>query len=169
MTTEMGPRDVDLSLSERVAAHGTRLTARLMSSTHDDMAIRFTPSTATLSLSGESKHSGERFNRGLLVGLVYTLNLMFVITAVGLAGEAMIFAAELAPWLGTVAVVPFLVIAIFGALVGVGSAELLTDTDVIDHTTEPAPDAVDELKERYVAGDLDDAELEREAAEVWER
>jgi uncharacterized membrane protein len=45
---------------------------------------------------------------------------------------------------------------------------LLTDSDVIDHTTEPAPDAVDELKDRYVAGDLDDAELEREAAEVWE-
>ena len=37
MTAEMGPRDVDLSLSERFAAHGTRYTTRLLASTQDDL------------------------------------------------------------------------------------------------------------------------------------
>jgi len=169
MTTEMGPRDVDLTLSERVAAHGTRYTTRLVASTQDDLSIRFTPSTATLSLSGESEHRGDAFNRGLLVASVCMVNIMLAFGAVGIAGEAMTAAAEVSQWLGLVSIVPFVLVATVGLVFGLGSAGLLFEIDVIDHTTEPAPDAVGELKERYVAGDLDDAELEREAAEVWER
>jgi uncharacterized membrane protein len=61
-------------------------------------------------------------------------------------------------------------IATFYALVNVVALQGLSQKiSVVDHTTEPAPDAVDELKERYVAGEIDDTELEREAAEVWER
>src|SRR6056297_604607 len=102
MTTEMGPRDVDLSLAERVAAHGTRITARMVAATQDDLSIRFTPSTATLSLSGESEYSGEGFNRGLLVGTLCTLNLMLAFGGIAMAAELSSLAAEVSQWLGLV-------------------------------------------------------------------
>ena len=169
MTTEMGPRDVDLSLSERFAAHGTRYTTRLLSSSGDDVSLRFTPSTATLSVSGESEHSGDVYRRGILVSLLYMINLLFA----GLVGSVSLNTVDLAssvgPWLVLAVSVPALFVTCAALLFAFGSIGLLTETDVVDHTTEPAPDAVDELKDRYVAGDLDDAEFEREAAEVWER
>ena len=169
MTTEMGPRDVDLSLSERFAAHGTRYTTRLLSSMGDDVSLRFTPSTATLSVSGESEDSGDAYRRGILVSTVYMLNLLFGLALALMPLDVISAAAEVGPWLMLAATGPALFVTSVGLVFAMGTAGLITQTDVIDHTTEPAPDAVDELKERYVAGDLDDAELEREAAEVWER
>ena len=33
---------------------------------------------------------------------------------------------------------------------------------VVDHTTEPLPDDLDDLKQQFVDGDLDDSEFERQ-------
>jgi hypothetical protein len=51
----------------------------------------------------------------------------------------------------------------------IGSIELTSKIDVLDHTTEPAPEELDELKAEFVDGEIDEQELDERAAEVWER
>jgi uncharacterized membrane protein len=51
----------------------------------------------------------------------------------------------------------------------IGSASVASKIDVVDHTTEAPPDAIDELQQQYVAGDIDADELERQAEAVLRR
>ena len=168
MTAEFGPRDVDLSLMERVAAHATRYSTKLFS----DMAnitLRFNPEQATLSLSGESQHPGEGFNRGLLVGLLYLLNLMLSVSVALAAAEAVSVGASTGPVVATIIAIPALFVVFGSMLVALGSIRLIQKTDVIDHTTEPEPEALAELREQFVDGEIDERELAARVEEVWER
>jgi uncharacterized membrane protein len=166
MTVEMGPRDVDLGLRERFAGQFIRFWAWAVGVVSDDVDLRFRVPTATLILSGESEHSGDEYERGSLAATLISVNEMAMMAVMAYSGIGTM-SLTAAP---SVAIAFLLLIAACVAGVSlVGSASLTTSINVIDHTTEPAPDAVDELKERYVAGEIDDAELEREAAEVWER
>jgi len=169
MTTEMGPRDVDLTLSERFASRITRYVVPLVSEMSDTVSIRFDPRRATLSLSGESDHAGDAFNRGLLVGLVYLLNMLLTLAVLSLAAEAAQAATEISTILALAVGIPFLFVSGAGVAFAMGTAGLLFKTDVVDHTTEPAPDALDDLQQQYVDGEIDEAELGKRTAEVWER
>ena len=168
MTVEMGPRDVDLSLDERFAARITQHVTPL-TGLSDSVSVRFDPRRATLSLSGESEYTGDEFKRGLLVALVYLFNVMLAVCTILLTAEAAEFAAETSPVLGAAALVPFLFLSLTGITFAFGSLGLMFKTDVIDHTTEPAPEEIQDLKEQFVGGEIDKDELGERAAEVWER
>ena len=168
MTAEFGPRDVELGLMERVAAHATRYSTRLFSHMAN-ITLRFNPERATLSLSGESQHPGDGFNRGLLVGVVYLLNVMLSM-AVGLvAAETVSVGASTAPIATAVIGIPALFVIVGSMLVGLGSISLIQKTDVIDHTTEPLPDELESLQQQFVDGDLDEHELEDRVEAVIDR
>ena len=168
MTAEFGPRDVELGLMERVAAHATRYTTCVTANVVN-ISLRFNPKRATLTLSGESQHPGEGFNRGLLVGFVYLLNLMLSLCVALVAANAMSVGASIGPIAATVIGSIALFVFAGSVLVGLGSVSLIHKTDVIDHTTHPEPDAIDEVREAYLDGEIDEAELEARSAEVWER
>jgi len=168
MTAEFGPRDVDLGLMERVAAQATRYSTELFSHMAN-ISLRFNPERATLTLSGESQHPEEGFNRGLLVGIIYFHNFMLSLCVALVAAGAMSVGGSVGPMAGTVIGIPALFVVAGSMLVGVGSVSLITKTDVIDHTTEPEPDAIEEVREAYLDGEIDEGELEARSAEVWER
>jgi len=165
----MGPRDVDLTFTERFAAHGTKYLIGIVSGLSDTVSLRFDPRRATVSLSGESEYSGQPFNRGLLVGMVYLVNLLLSMSAIGLASEAATAAADIGPALTAAVFVQSLFVSGVSIIFAVGSIGLMWKTDVIDHTTDPAPDEIQELQEQFVDGEIDEAELGERAAEVWER
>ena len=168
MTAEFGPRDVDLSLMERVAAHATRYSTKLFSHMANS-TLRFNPEQATLSLSGESQHPGEGFNRGLLVGLLYLLNLMLSVCVALAAGEAVSVGASTGPVVATIIAIPALFVVFGSMLVALGSISLIQKTDVIDHTTEPEPEALAELQSQFVDGEIEQGELEARVEEVMQR
>ena len=158
MTAEFGPRDVELSFMEGVAAHATRYSTRLFSHMVN-VRLRFNPERATLSLSGESQHPGDGFNLGLLVALVYLLNLIWSMGVALVAAEAVSVGASIDPIAAAVIGIPALFVIVGSILVGLGSISLIQKTDVIDHTTEPLPEALDELQQEYVDGEIDESEL----------
>ena len=167
MTTEMGPRDDgELTLSERAAARLMDWLVRGLDLLADEGRIRFNAATATLSLSGESEQPDDAFSRGKIVAMlaattavvsvmpVMLISTLFevpnpVVTAVGAVGTA--------------------VSGVVGIFMVSGVVDLLDKITVLDHTTEPAPDALDELHQQYVDGEIDESELGDRAAEVWER
>jgi len=167
MTVEMGPRDDgELTLSERAAARLMDWLVRGFDVLADEGRIRFNAATATLSLSGESEQPGDAFSRGKIVAMlvattaiVSVMPLMLITTLFEVAN----------PVVTLVAAVGTAVTAAGGIFMVGGAVDLLDKITVLDHTTEPAPDAVADLKQRYVDGEIDDADLEQEAAEVWER
>lgn len=161
----MGPRDVDVSLSERVAGHGVRFWAWVASLDDDDPNVRFDPTTATVRVTGESEYSGNEFARARAATTLPALNIVIMLTTVAaIAASPPPSGVLLAPY----AVGSLGLMAVCGAI-GYGSASLINKINVVDHTTEPTPDRLDELEQRYVDGEIDEAELEREAAEVWKR
>jgi len=169
VTTEMGPRDVDLTLSERFASRLTRYVVPLVSELSDTVSVRFDARRATLSLSGESEYSGDAFNRGLLVGVTYLFNILIAVLSISLASEAANAAVDFGPVVGLAAVVPFLFVSGAALVFVMGTVGLMWKTDVVDHTTEPAPEELDDLQQQYVDGEIDEQELGERTAEVWER
>jgi uncharacterized membrane protein len=169
MTAEFGPRDVDLTLSERFAARLTQHIMSLVSDVSDTVSVRFDPRRATLSISGESEHSGDAFERGVLVGLMYLCNLMLAVCTIAFSAEAANLAADVSAWLGVVTVVPMLFVTGVSVLFVLGSIRLMSKTNVVDHTTEPVPDELDALREQYVDGKINEQELGERAGEVWDR
>jgi len=165
MTTEMGPRDVDLTLVERFAGHGVRFWAWVASLDEDDPNVRFDPTTATVRVTGESEYSGDAFARAraattlTVMNVVISLSLVAAITMAPMPGGAL-----LAPY----AILSLTAMSVLGAI-GYGSASLIDKINVIDHTTEPAPEELDELKAEFVDGEIGEEELGERAAEVWER
>jgi len=109
-----------------------------------------------LRVSGESENSGETVPRiralyGILHLHTYLWMLVFAITAYGgatlsVSGTplALAFSAVLWVCLGLV----------------VGGKAAIERTEIIDHTTEPLADDLNDLKQQFVDGDLDDSEFE---------
>ena len=166
MTAEFGPRDVELGWKERFAGRMASAVCRLVDSEIDDKSVRFNPDTATLTVGGESEHSGDALRRGTYVGalFLFTNTIAWMILALlnALSGTGS-FIVDTAVLFGitTTAVIIYANMA--------GSFNLLTKTDVIDHTTEPEPEALAELREQFVDGEIDEPELAARVEEVWER
>jgi len=165
MTAEMGPRDVDLTLVERLAGHGVRFWAWVASLDDDDPNVRFDPTTATVRVTGESEYSGDPFARARAATTLATLNIVITLSLVA--------AITMAPLPSGVLLAPYAVLSLSFMLlcgaIGYGSASLIDKINVVDHTTEPAPDALDDLQQQYVDGEIDEEQLDERAAEVWER
>lgn len=87
MTVEMGDRDVELNILQRVAGASAAVCARGFSLALDDLSLRFNAATATLSVSGESEHAGDRYSRGLLVGLFYLTHILLWLFPLSLASR----------------------------------------------------------------------------------
>lgn len=170
MTVEMGDHDATPTLRQRFAGISVAGAVELMNKVSDDAYGRYHRGDARLSLYGESEHAGDAYKRGRDVASVTSIAMLGpMVPALPLAMVAeMVLAvgAEGASVLAALLAFGVTFYAMVNALAMVG---LTKKIGVVDHTTEPAPDAVDELKERYVAGEIGDSELEREAAEVWER
>jgi len=109
-----------------------------------------------LRVSGESDNSGKTVPRiralyGILNLHTYIWMVVFAITAYGGAtlsveGSALALAFSAVLWV------------CLGMVVGAKAA--IDRTEIIDHTTEPLPDDLDDLKQQFVDGDLDDSEFE---------
>jgi len=169
MTTEMGDHDADPTIRQQVAGYSVVVAVKLMNHVSDDAYGRYNRHEARLSLYGESEDAGDAYERGRSVSAVTSIAQMwpgFVMVLMAVLGAPV--AAAGGVLVSSVVTFVMLAVTLFAAGNSLGIIGLTKKIGVVDHTTEPTPDAVDELKERYVAGDLDDAELEREAAEVWE-
>jgi len=111
-----------------------------------------------LRVSGESKNSGETAPRiralyGILNLHTYLWMVVFAITVyagamLSVEGTPLAAAVSAALWV------------CLGMVVGAKAA--IDRTEIIDHTTEPLPDDLDEIKQQFVDGDLDDSEFERQ-------
>ena len=168
MTTEMGPRDATaLTLFERLAARSTHYVVRGMDVLYDGGSIRFNDSTATLSISGESDYASDSYERGQLSSLVAIANsltpvaLIMLLTMVSVTPGSLVAVAY---FFGVL-----LPVALFGIFNVHGSVSLISKIDVIDHTTEPEPEALVELQSQFVDGEIEQAEFEARVEEVWER
>jgi len=167
VTTEMGPRDDDeLTVSERAAGRMMDYIVRAFDHSIDDGAIRFNPETATLSLSGESERPGDRFSRGKIVAA------LCMGTAL-LSMMPLFFVAELMavgnPYLAALGCLLTAVCGVSAIFITSGATDLINKVTVYDHTTEPAPDALDDIQQQYVDGEIDEEQLGERTAEVWER
>jgi len=166
MTAEFGPRDVELGWKERFAGRMASAVCRLLDSEIDDKSVRFNPDTATLTVAGESEHSGDALRHGTYLGALFLFTntiawaimpLLYALTGTGsfIVDTVVLFAII------TTSVVVYANMA--------GSFNLLTKTDVIDHTTEPEPEALAELREQFVDGEIDERELAARVEEVMTR
>ena len=122
-----------------------------------DVGISFDRQNLRLSMHGESEHSGDGYNRGQIVALLGVLNSFLGIVPIVLLGElTSVLGESVAPLL----LLPMTLAAFFGIWTVTGSMELADEIEVVDHTTEPLPDDLDDLKQQFVDGDLDDTEFE---------
>jgi len=168
MTAEFGPRDERVaSLPERLAAVSISLLTRFTNwKSLEQMDLRFRSDSATFVVSGESEQSGERYSRGISVGVTCLFAGLVPVLAVLSVGPAAIDVLEPFRPLGEVLLLFSFVFALVNLF---GVFGVLTKIDVIDHTTEPEPEAVAELREQFVDGEIDERELAARVEEVLER
>ena len=167
MTVEMGRSGtVELGYSERLAARSTAVCAKLFNMTPGLQRMAYDPQTATLAFSGESEYTGDEFERGADTFALYVVNafigaliflLVFDITRTVAPGTA----------LSLLGIPVILGAGIFMMVNGIGSMRLSKKTRVVDHTTKPTPDAIEDMQAAYLADEIDERELEAQAEEVW--
>jgi len=110
-----------------------------------------------LRLYGESDKAGDAIERARL--LYSTLNLhtyiwMLAFAAAAYSGAALqVAGTPLAGGMGSAMVVSLLML--------VGGKEAIDRTEIVDHTTAPTEDC-DDLKQQYLDGEIDEAQLEAE-------
>ena len=170
MTTDMGPRDGELSWRHQLAGFSIKGAVALMNAVSDDARGRYNASKGLLSLYGESEDAGDAFVRGRHVSAVTSIAMLgpiLLIMLFVLAGgvtQALFGAAVATVPMGIGFIVNVAALINAAAMIGVTQ-----EIGVIDHTTEPAPEELDALKDQFVDGEIDEQELGERAAEVWER
>jgi hypothetical protein len=110
-------------------------------------------------LRGESEHAGDAFARGFALGGLEALAMVWSLVGV-------IFFTLAA--VGDVAPVVMLLLALGCGLSAFTIPGSLATYSVVDLTTEPPDDRLDDLAERFLAGEIDETELEEEADKVVE-
>ena len=166
MTAEFGPRDVELSTTERVGARSIELLVRFMNwKSLDDKTLRFRTDSATFVVSGESEHSGEGYARGKAVAAVCVAAGIIPFVALLSLGPAVTKLPAPLDVVGSL----LLLLSMALALVNLaGAFDVFKKADVIDHTTEPDPERLTELQDAYIAGEIDVDELEAEVEAVMD-
>ena len=172
MTYVFGPDTAldELGLSERLGSWLFGAWFPLANRALADQEWRFDREKLRLSVRGESEHSGDPFTQGRIVNTLWYLNSMLpwpVVSVIGLLAtpEAGVSSGIA---VGVVSVV-FLGTAVGAMLNVTASVDLASETQVVDHTTEPEPDAVATLREQYVDGEVDTATFEDRIEEVIDR
>ena len=168
MTAEFGPQDERVaSLPERLGAVSISLLTRFTNwKSLEQMNLRFRTDSATFVVSGESEQTGEGYPRGLSVGvLCLAAGLIPVVALMGVGPAAMELLEPLTPV--SEVMLLFLTVLVLVNLFGV--FRVLAKTDVIDHTTEPEPEALAELQSQFVDDEIEQGELEARVEEVMQR
>lgn len=170
MTAEFGDHDATPTLRQRFAGISIVGAVALVNYVSDDAYGRYDRDTARLSLYGESEDAGDGFQRGREVSDIASIAMLGPLLPVMLL---LGFSGGLAELVGPLVALPVSVLGFVSgvyALANVGGLMgLTTKISVVDHTTEPAPDALDDLQQQYVDGEIDEQELNERAAEVWQR
>lgn len=168
MTHVFGPDTTldELGLSERVASRLFAAWFPLANRALADQDWRFDREKLRLSVRGESEHSGDAFTRGRVVNAVWYLNSFIWILPFGFVTA---LTEPPAGVLFPVALAGVLLLAVGTFLNVIGSTHLARKTQVVDHTTEPKPEAISDLQAQYVGGEVDVGELEDRVEAVIER
>src|SRR6056297_2840536 len=167
MSSVFGPKDdpEPLTLSERVA--GPTLTALVMviDRIGDDQPHgEFDWRKRRWSLSGTSEYSRDPFTRGISTAALGLLNMLWVSAPmVGIWTLGMAVPSLRVP-LGVV----LLLLAPVTMLAVNGTGQMIPQIEVVDHTTPAEPEHATKLRESYVRGEIDDAELEQRLEEALE-
>ena len=161
MTVEIGPLDDDEpdtdSLSWLISGKLLSVSVRLWRGLGAD-SIRYDDEKNRLSIRGESDRAGCQFRGGYLIGLVSVMAVLQAVMVavlfghIGSLSESFIF--------HTVMLLLMLAVALPTLVSLDGLGERMRSMTVYDHTTEPLPDDLDDLKQQFVDGDLDDSEFE---------
>jgi hypothetical protein len=156
----------ELGLSERLASWLFAAWFPVANRTLADQEWRFDREKLRLSVRGESEHSGDPFTRGRIVNTLWYLNSFIPILPFGFVTA---LTEPPAGVLFPIATAGVLLLAVGTFLNVTGSVDLASETQVVDHTTEPEPDAVATLREQYVDGEVDTATFEDRIEEVIDR
>ena len=129
-----------------------------------DSGNRFSyePTTNRLRLSGESENAGDRLDRARHLYLSMTLHTfiwlmigMYAMWGYGETGVESLFSASVGLLLS--------VVATGSIIMAMGGIEAFQRCEIIDYTTEPAPET-DDLGQQYVDGEIESVdELEAQA------
>lgn len=170
MTAEMGNHSATPTLRERFAGISVVGAVALMNYVGDEAYGRYDRATARLSLYGESEDAGDEYERGRDVSAVTSIAMLGpVVPVMALVGLSSVITAVA----GEVVALPLTLVAFISCVWALANVIALQGLEqkigVVDHTTPPAPDALDELQREYVDGEIDEAELDERAAEVWDR
>jgi len=127
----------------------------------EDQHWRYRIKENRLSVSGESENPGDVAALNRTIGLFATIGTLLAMVC---AHFVLLFANGLDPAsAGMLATVGHLgLIASGTVIVGMACGTTITalGCELVDHTTEPLPDDVDELSEQFTNGDLDQHEFE---------
>jgi len=163
MSVEHGPLESD----EQKRGFSWWLSGRMMIAIFSTLnrigfPIRFDPEKNRISVRGESENPGSEMKAGVLAALTPIMSVLFYSGLFILLGPAVETADEFSAAAGVVVFVPFALLAVL--LIGSfsGHFERVKQMRVVDHTTEPLPDDLDDLKQQFVDGDLDDQEFEQQ-------
>ncbi len=123
-------------------------------------SIRYDTRANRLSLYGESENAGSPKKAGFLTGFIGTFSLFtyFVVMAsVAVTGHIV---ADYSVLLALPFTLSVICICLLLGISVEGHGKRMKQMTVVDHTTEPLPDDLDDLKQQFVDGDLDDEEFE---------
>ena len=166
MTAEFGPRDVDLSSRERFAGRLLDLSTRFLNHGSDSKSMYYRRDSATLTLHGESEYAGDVFNRGKMALYPLLISNYFTTMLLVTAGVLPDFGN---PAIGGLKLLVFIAVAWVWYCNTTGSIILASKIDVVDHTTQPDPEELDELQSQFVDGEIEQTELEARVEEVMQR
>ena len=136
------------------------LVTAMMNHTSDETELRYDLDNNRISISGTSENPGDvpGHNRGVgmmaAVGVMISMAcaMMLTVAGVSMGGPT-----------GILESVTYLLLmgsALGYVLLAMSVGTTAVCCEVVDHTTEPLPDDLDDLKQQYVDGDLDDTEFE---------
>jgi len=168
MTHVFGPDTTleEVGLSERLASWLFARWFPLANRALADQEWRFDREKLRLSVRGESEYSGDAYSRGRVVNTLWYLNSFIWILPFGFVTA---LTEPPAGVLFPIASAAVLLLAVGTFLNVAGSTDLARETQVVDHTTEPTPDAISDLQAQYVDGEVDTDTFEERVGEVIER
>jgi len=161
MTAEHGPLAEDESKREI----GWHISGMMVSSVVQVFrlrtnSIRYDRHKNRISLHGESQNPGSPYKAGVIAALVPLSAFMMYIGVAAMFWQLPNALSSYSEVLSGAVGGLYLGIVITLVTCTIPLLERIKQMSVVDHTTEPLPDDLDDLKQQFVDGDLDDSEFE---------